>query len=157
MAVKGEIFISADGNQVEGPRDNDSSLIFEFNHKVHLPYDQEENIIQGTRRVSAFSIVKDIDKMTPQLYNIVDMGTMCDEIIIKLYRIANDTGEEEEYFRYTLQNAKIVSIENWMPLSINETNENTGHLEKIEMLATVFICEYLDGGIAYEISAFDRS
>jgi len=156
MAVKGEIFITANGSEVEGARENNSSLIFEFNHKVHLPHDQENNIIQGTRRVSAFSIVKDLDKMTPQLYGIVDNGTLCDEIIIKLYRIAEDTGEREEYFIYTLKNAKIVSIENWMPFSINETYENTGPLEKIEMLATVFICEYLDGGISHEIIAFDR-
>jgi len=156
MAVKGELFITCQGSEVEGPRDNNSSLIFEFNHKVHLPYDSGTDIIQGTRRVSAFSIVKDIDQMTPQLYNIVALGMMCDEILIKLYRIADDSGEEEEYFNYTLENAKIVSIENWMPSTKIEANENIGPLEKIEMLATVFRCAHLVGGIETEISAFDR-
>ena len=156
MAVKGEIFITADGSEIEGSRENNSSLIFEFNHKVHLPYNQGLNVVQGHRRVSAFSLVKDIDKMTPQLYSVVDCGKIC-EILVKLYRIAIDTGEEEEYLNYKLEHARIVSIENWMPSTKIQSNENIGHLEKIEILAGVFICTYLPGGIEYEIRSFDRT
>jgi type VI secretion system secreted protein Hcp len=156
MAVKGEIFITANGSEVEGARENNSSLIFEFNHKVHLPFDRGMHIVQGHRRVSAFSVVKDIDKMTPQLYKIVDNGEIC-EILVKLYRLSMDTGEEEEYFNYSLEHSRIVSVENWMPSTKIEANENIGHLEKIEILAGVFKCTYLDGGIEHEIRSFDRT
>ena len=64
MAVKGEIIIkNHEGSELEGPRENNSCLVFEFEHQVYLPYDKEENKIQGSRRISAFSIVKDIDKL----------------------------------------------------------------------------------------------
>jgi len=151
MAVKGEITIkNHEGNQLEGPRENSSSLVFEFDHKVYLPFDSEENKIQGSRRISAFSIVKDIDKLTPQLYDIVCNGRLCKEVKIVLYRIAAETGEEEEYFNYILEDAKIVSVENWMPSTKIEANENIGHLEKVTLLAKKFTWNYLDGGIEYQ-------
>ena len=135
MAVKGEIMIwNHEGSQLEGPRGNNSSLVFEFNHEVYLPYDKEENKIQGSRRIGAFSIVKDIDKLTPQLYDIVCNGRKCTKIQIILYRIAAETGEEEEYFHYILEDAKIVSVDNWMPTTKIEANENIGHQEKVSFI-----------------------
>ncbi len=155
MAVKGEITIkNHEGTALEGSRENGSSLVFEFNHEVYLPFDKEENKIQGSRRVSAFSIIKDIDKLTPQLYDIVCNGRKCTEIKLVLFRIAAETGEEEEYFNYILEDAKIVSVKNWMPSTKIESNENIGHLEKVTMLAKTITWSYLDGGIEYQEIAF---
>jgi len=155
MAVKGEILIKdQDGTLLEGPRENSSSLVFEFNHQVYLPYDKEENKIQGSRRITQFSILKDIDKLTPQLYQFVCRGMPCREVKISLYRIAMETGEEEVYFTYFLEDAKIVSVENYMPSTKLEINENIGHLEKVTFLAKKFTWSYLEGGIEYTEEAF---
>ena len=155
MAVKGELIIkNHEGNELEGSREDNSCLIFEFKHEVYLPYDKEQNKIQGSRRISAFSVVKDIDKLTPQLYDIVCNGRQCTEVMIKLYQIAAETGEEEEYFNYLLEQAKVVSVENWMPTTKREENENVGHLEKVKFLAKKFSWKYLDGGIEYTEEAF---
>jgi type VI secretion system secreted protein Hcp len=151
MAVKGEIIIkNHEGNDLEGPRENNSSLVFDFNHTVYLPFDKEQNKIQGSRRISEFSIIKDIDQLTPQLYDIVCNGRKCTEVMIILYRIASETGEEEEYFHYILEEAKIVSVENWMPSTKIPANENQGHMEQVKFLAKKFTWKYLDGGIEYE-------
>ena len=154
MAVKGEIIIkNHEGNELEGPRENHSSLVFDFNHTVYLPFDKEQNKIQGSRRISEFSIIKDIDQLTPQLYDIVCNGRLCTEVKIILFRIASETGEEEEYFHYLLEDAKIVSVENWMPSTKVPENENQGHMEKVKFLAKKFTWKYLEGGIEYtEIS-----
>ncbi|MCH8034111.1 MAG: type VI secretion system tube protein Hcp [Bacteroidetes bacterium] len=154
MAVKGEIIIkNHEGNELEGPRENHSSLVFDFNHTVYLPFDKEQNKIQGSRRISEFSIIKDIDQLTPQLYDIVCNGRKCTEVKIVLYRIAAETGEEEEYFNYLLEDAKIVSVENWMPSTKIPENENQGHMEQVKFLAKKFTWKYLEGGIEYsEIS-----
>ncbi|MCK5210945.1 MAG: type VI secretion system tube protein Hcp [Cyclobacteriaceae bacterium] len=158
MAVKGEILIQdQDGTLLEGPRENGSSLVFEFNHKVYLPYDQEENKIQGSRRITEFSVLKDIDRLTPQLYGMVCRGMLCKEVKISLYRIAMETGEEEVYFTYLLEDAKIVSVENWMPSTKLEVNENIGHLEKVRFLAKKFTWAFLEGGIEYTEEAFKPS
>jgi type VI secretion system secreted protein Hcp len=155
MAVKGEITIkNHEGNELKGPRDNGSSLVYEFKHEVYLPYEKEENKIQGSRKITAFSIVKAIDELTPQLYQIVCNGQMCKEIVITLYRIGALSGEEEAYFHYTLKDAKIVSVQNWMPPTYDPSNEGIGHLEQVQMLAKTFEWEFIEGGIIYEETAF---
>ena len=154
MAMKGEISVqNHEGTQLEGPRENGSSLVFEFDHKVYLPFDQEENRVQGSRRVGAFNIIKDIDKLTPQLYEMVCLGRNCKEVVITLYKI-NEEGDESPYFNYKLENAKIVSVENFMPSTKLPENENVGHLEKVEFLAKTFTWEYLEGGVIYTEEAF---
>ena len=100
MAVKGEIkFKNHEGNELQGPRDNGSSLVYEFGHEVYLPYEKEENKIQGSRKITAFNVVKAIDPLTPQLYQIVCNGQMCKEIEITLYRIGMQTGDGRNYLR----------------------------------------------------------
>lgn len=154
MAVKGEIlFKTAKGGDLAGPRENKSSLIYEFSHEVYLPYEKEENRIQGSRRIRAFEIVKAIDPLTPQLYQVVCTGELCTEIKITLYRIGVE-GEEEAYFNYTLKDGKIVSVTNWMPPTYDPENEGVGHLEKVSMLAREFTWEYVEGGITYTETSF---
>ncbi len=155
MAVKGEITIkNHEGTQLEGPRENGSSLVFEFDHQVYLPFDVEENKLQGQRRIREFTILKDIDKLTPQLYEMACLGRNCQEVKITLYRINSEGGDEEPYFTYTLENAKIVSVENFMPSTKYLENENIGHLERVKFLAKKFTWEYIDGGVIYAEEAF---
>jgi type VI secretion system secreted protein Hcp len=155
MAVKGEILIkNHEGNELKGPRENGTSLVFEFNHEVYLPYEKEQNKIQGSRKITAFEVVKEIDQLTPQLYQIVCTGQLCKEIKIVLYRIGMESGEEEPYFNYILKDAKIVSVINWMPPTYDAANEGIGHLEKVKMLAKEFNWEFIEGGITYVEQAF---
>lgn len=155
MAVKGEIQVwNHEGTQLEGPRENKSSLVFEFNHTVYLPYEKDENKIQGSRRIGAFELVKDIDRLTPQLYEMVCLGRTCQKILVTLYRIAQESGDEEPYFTYTLENAKIVSVDNFMPSTKIEENEHLGHLEKVSLLAKKFTWTFMEGGIEYTEEAF---
>ncbi|KAA0227664.1 type VI secretion system tube protein Hcp [bacterium] len=150
MAVKGELSVwNHENTQLEGPRGNKSSLVFEYEHEVYMPFDREDNKLQGTRRIDAFSVTKEIDKLTPQLYEIVCKGRNCKKVQISLYRIAKDGGDEEEYFRYILEDAKIISVRNHMPITKYEQNENIGHLETVRFLAKSFSWQYLEGGVEY--------
>jgi type VI secretion system secreted protein Hcp len=154
MAMKGELTVTNhEGTQLEGPRENGSSLVFEYNHQVYLPFDAEENKIQGSRRIGSFTIIKDVDQLTPQLYEMVALGRTCKEVLITLYRI-NAEGDESPYFNYKLEDAKIVSVKDYMPSTKYVENENVGHLEKVEFLAKRFTWEYLEGGIIYTEESF---
>jgi len=154
MAMKGELTVqNHEGTQLEGPRENGSSLVFEYEHQVYLPYDMEENKIQGSRRIGAFTLIKDVDQLTPQLYEMVALGRTCKEVIITLYRI-NSEGDESPYFTYKLEDAKIVSVDNYMPSTKYPENENVGHLERVKFLAKKFTWEYLEGGIIYTEESF---
>ena len=150
MPARGTIMIwNHANNLLEGPREDNSSSIFEFKHNVRLPYDPETNKVQGVRRIEAFSVTKEIDKLTPQLYDIVCNGRQCKKVQITLFRIAAETGEEEEYFYYILEEAKIVSVKNFMPITKVLENEARGHEEKVQFLAKKFTWKYLEGGIEY--------
>ena len=155
MAIKGEIlFKTEDLGELEGPRENKSSLIYEFSNEVYLPQESEENRIQGTRRFLPFEVVKYIDKITPLLYKILCEGMPCTEVKITLYRIEEATGLETEYFYYILEDARIISVKNWMPSAYDQDTEIVGHLEKIKILAKKFTCEFKDGGVTFTDQAF---
>ncbi|HEX9739237.1 MAG TPA: type VI secretion system tube protein TssD [Ignavibacteriaceae bacterium] len=150
MAVKGEISFRSDVHgELEGPRENKTSLVYEFSHEVYLPHEVEENRAQGARRIMPFEIVKYIDRITPLLYQIVCEGVICSEIKITLFRIEEATGLEVEYFNYILENARIVSVKNWMPPIYDPESVVIGHLEKVKILARRVTWDYLDGGITY--------
>jgi type VI secretion system secreted protein Hcp len=151
MPMFGELLVkNHEGTLLEGPRgDTKCSMVCEFNHKVYRPFDAETNQLEGTRRLTAFTVIKEIDKLTPQLYEIACKGRNCREVLIKLYRTAQDTGDEEEYFNYVLTDAKVISVENYMPSTKYADSENIGHLEKVEFLAKSIKWKYLEGGVEF--------
>ncbi len=154
MAIKGEISISAEKiGELKGPRDNKASLIYELKHEVFLPSDSEGNTIQGARRISVFEIVKSIDIMTPLLYNIVSTGSICDEVLVTLYRMAA-TGVEGKYFQYKLNDAIIVSVQNWIPPTYIPESDSIGHLERVKFHAGKITWTYLDGNITHEETTY---
>lgn len=137
MAFKGELFVEGPDGELEGPRENKSSLIYEFDHEVYLPFDYETNSIQGSRRLKAISITKDIDKMTPTIAQYCCEGTTLPKVTIVLYKIKSDSPSEVPYFNFTLEEARIVQVNTLMPTTKKQENENIGHLEKIKFLGRI--------------------
>ena len=136
MAFKGELYVEGPDGPLEGPRDNGTSMVYEFNHEVYLPYDMETNRVQGSRRLAPFSLTKDIDKITPILYQYCSEGTKLKKVTVILYKIIE--ASEKPYFNYVLENATIVSVKNVMPTTKIKENENVGHLEEVKFLAEKF-------------------
>ena len=138
MAFRGEIYVEGPDGEVEGPRPNKTSLIFEFNHEVFLPFDVEQNIVQGSRRLGAFTITKEIDRMTPILYKYCCEGATLPKVTIILYKIKEGQGSESPYFNFTLETTRIVSVKSRMPTTKEKKNENVGHLEEVQFLSESF-------------------
>ena len=136
MAFKGELFVEGPDGELEGPRENNASLVYEYDHEVYLPYEMETNTVQGSRRITAFSLTKDVDKITPILYQYCCEGTKLPKITIVLFKIKE--ASEIPYFNYTLENATIVSVKNVMPTTKLKRNENVGHLEEVKFMAEKF-------------------
>jgi type VI secretion system secreted protein Hcp len=153
MPMYGELIVlNNEGTQLEGPRDihkNKCSMVCEFSHQVYKPFDTETNMLQGVRRMSEFVVVKEIDRLTPQLYEIVCKGRNCKEVTLILYRTNEDKGDEEEYFHYILKDAKVISVKDFMPSTKDPASENMGHLEEVKFLAKSFTWKFLAGGVEY--------
>jgi len=136
MAFKGELLVEGPDGELEGPRENGTSMVYEYNHEVYLPYEMETNTVQGSRRITAFSLTKDVDKITPILYQYCCEGTKLPKVTIILYKIKE--ASEIPYFNYSLENATIVSVKNVMPTTKLKSNENVGHLEEVKLMAETF-------------------
>lgn len=136
MAFKGELYVEGPDGALEGPRENGTSMVYEYNHEVYLPFEMETNTVQGSRRITAFSLTKDVDKITPILYQYCCEGTKLPKVIVVLYKIKE--ASEVPYFNYTMENATIVSVKNLMPTTKLKKNENVGHLEEVQFMAESF-------------------
>ena len=75
MAVKGEIkFKDAEGNDLEGPRPNGSCTVLEFSQRLRLPYTEGTGQVTGSRIYDPFTILKEIDKLTPFMSSTAHKG-----------------------------------------------------------------------------------
>ena len=137
------------GTQILGPCENGSSLILEFEHKIYVPYDEIEHRINNTRRITSFAILKEIDTLTPKLYEIMCNDKRCNEVLIKLFKVSDETGSEKEYFNYLLQNAKIISVKNSSPSANQFHNKKDIFIEEVRFLAEKFTWKHIEGDIKY--------
>ena len=136
MAVKGTILFKDDeGNELEGPRADKSCTVLEFSEGIKLPVDKTSGQVTGSRMYEPFVVLKEIDKLTPFMFQYCAEGKAFQSIVISLYEIAEATGKETVYFLYTLTNARLISVENYMPAAFESDRMSVAHLEKIAIVS----------------------
>ncbi len=155
MAVKGEVlFYDNGGSEMEGPRENKSSTIFSFSQKCLMPMEKGTAHPSGSRTYEQFEVVKSIDKITPLLWKALCEGEDLQKVEVTLYEIAEATGSETPYFKFTLTNARIASLTDYMPSSFDESGDETGHLEKVNIAAQEYEWEHLTGSTMHHDQPF---
>lgn len=117
-----------------------------FSHKIYIPNDQDTGALTGTRKHEAFEIVKTFCSASPILYKACCSGKTLREVKLSWYRI-NERGQEEEYFRHNLTNARVVVTTPRMDDIKDKSKENYGHLERIAFRYEKITWTYLDGNI----------
>jgi type VI secretion system secreted protein Hcp len=155
MAVKGEIlFKDAEGNDLEGPRPNGSCTVLEFSQAIKLPTDYTTGQVTGSRIYEPFIILKEIDKLTPFMFQYCAEGQVLKSVEISLFEIAEATGKETVYFKYTLDNARVVEVENLMPTSVEANKLNISHLERVHLVAESVQWEHVKGSTMFQDQGF---
>jgi type VI secretion system secreted protein Hcp len=155
MAVKGEVlFKDAEGNDLEGPRPNGSCTVLEFKQVVKLPSDPTTGQVTGSRMYEPFQIEKEIDKLTPFVFQYCAHGMVFKSVAISLYEIAEATGKETVYFKYTLSNARVIEVQNFMPSSTETTKLTVAHLERIFLVAQDIKWEHVKGSTEFQDEGF---
>lgn len=152
MAIPGYMWITDDqGNDVKGSsqvQGREGSIeVSSFQHEVRIPTDQDTGALTSTRKHEPFIIKKEFDPSTPILNKACSAGKTLQQIKLSWYRI-NEQGQEEEYFRHTLDNAKVVSVKPMVDDIKDHTKENRFHFEQIAFRYEKIQWEYLDGNIA---------
>ncbi|MGB2985250.1 MAG: type VI secretion system tube protein TssD [Phycisphaerae bacterium] len=112
----------------------DTSDIFEIEHNIHQPVLPTTGEATGVRVHSPLRVVKVVDKATPGFHKAMCTGQNLAEVILTFYRIDPATRSEDEYYRITLRNARIVDVQPYMPMSFVPTNESYRHMEQVSFV-----------------------
>jgi type VI secretion system secreted protein Hcp len=83
--------------------------IQKINYNINRAVDSQTGKSHSTRRHQPFSILKEIDRSSPELFQCCASGKLLTSARVDLYRI-DDEGEEVNYFTYTLENVRVISI-----------------------------------------------
>lgn len=151
MAIPVYLWLTDDaGNQVNGSVDlygrEGSIEIMELMHNVELPTDNLTGKITSRCIHGDYALIKEVDCSSPWLYKSVATGKKFRKAELKFYRI-NYNGQEEEYFRVTMENVRINEIEPFMFDIKNPTYEKHNHLEAFYLAYEKITWHYLDGNI----------
>lgn len=155
------IIYGSNGKVIPGPLkvpDDDNPLLTgcygeEFEHHVYtIPKDYFYALLYGTdfvRKHEPMVIVKQIDKMSVPLMSYMVKGEFLKKVEVRWYMYNKSRGKNEEYFRMTLENARLNSIEHNIPDTKNESFERYGHLERIKFRYTKITWLYHKGYITH--------
>lgn len=149
MAVPVHLFLTDDGGSViRGSCDvqgrEGSMELTALLHGLNLPVDPMTGRITGTRQHSPFQFTKQLDSASPYLFQAAATGQSLKSAEFRFYRI-NHAGLEEEYYRITLDNVKVISVSPVM----YDTREcpGTGHLEDVALHYEKITHLYKDGNL----------
>lgn len=118
MHVKGQKSGNIQGSVTQKGREG-SIAVIAYHHSVVGPRDQQSGLPTGHRMHKPFTIVKNTDKATPVLYNVLCTNENLTEVSIDFWkpqlRAGTGTGAEVQYYTVKLTNANIASITSMMP------------------------------------------
>lgn len=125
--------------------------IVELMHNVELPTDNQTGKITSKRIYNDYFLIKEVDSSSPYLYRGVSTGQKFKQAVLKFYRI-NYNGQEEEYFRVTMENVRVNEIEPFMLDIKDPAYEKHNHLEAFYLSYERITWHYLDGNIIHSDS-----
>jgi type VI secretion system secreted protein Hcp len=109
-----EIVRETTGNPIIGSckapdRPPDSIAVVGYAHDIYRPHDPLYGVPTEERQHTPLTIVKYIDRATPDLYEVLCEGELLTEVKLTFWR-TNPKNAEELYYQITLTNAYIVDI-----------------------------------------------
>jgi type VI secretion system secreted protein Hcp len=128
-----------------------SSLVQAYSHEVTIPRDPQSGMASGPRVHHPVTITKRIDKASPKLYLALTTGERLKEVVIKWYRIVQaGGGGQEHYYTTKLEEAVIVGMKQWFPITMDPAKRDYSHLEDVSLTYRKIIWTWVDGGIETE-------
>ncbi len=160
MAIPGYMWIyDEQGNQINSDsqvsgRENTAEVLG-FLHEIYIPSDTDTGTLTGTRKHEPFTVLKTFCPASPILNKACCSGKTLQKVQVSWFRI-NDAGQEEEYFRHTLSNVKVVSVQPVIDDIKDKSKQTYGHQEKISFRYQTIQWEYLDGNISTDDTWTDK-
>ena len=138
--IEGEVTQRGKEGQIE---------VFAFSHEVASAYDVPTGQATGKRSHSPLKTVTRISKATPRLAQALGTNQILKKVEIFFWR-TTQTGTEENYFKITIENCRVVSRRLWSPNKLDASTGSYIPLEEVSFTYQKITWTYTDGGIEYQ-------
>lgn len=125
----------------------DKMLLYALEHLVEIPKDTHTGLPTGQRIHHPLTVTKHLDMASPKLYKACCTGEQC-KVTIDHYRIKED-GTEEKYYTIVMENAIIVTMNKYTPLTFLPENKPYHDMEAVSFTYSKITWTYNDGNIEY--------
>ncbi|MDR1578199.1 MAG: Hcp family type VI secretion system effector [Deltaproteobacteria bacterium] len=142
-ASQGEI----KGDCPQGGDKKDKILLYALDHSVEIPRDTHTGLPTGQRIHKPLQVTKHKDQATPKLFKACCTGEQS-TVTIDQYRIKPD-GTEEKYFTIKLEQAIVVDVREFTPLTFVPDNKIYFDMEVISFTYSKITWTYNDGNIEF--------
>lgn len=147
MAVKGNSQGDIKGDCPQGGDKKDKILLYNIDHLVEIPKDTHTGLPTGQRIHQPFTVLKHKDVSSPKLFQMCCTGEV--GTVEVLYFRIKDTGEEENYFKITMEEAIIVSMREFTPTTFLPENKPFKDMEEVSFTYSKITWNYADGNIEF--------
>ena len=143
-----KVFLKVDGMPGSSMEANraDWSDIRGFNHELTYPFDMRENKGRGEPVHGECSILKEIDKSSPKLYEALAKKKKVETIEIEFERDSPKDGSTEVYFTIKLTDCRIVTARPYIPMPDEKDETTPPHMEKVGFAYRKIDWTWLSGG-----------
>jgi type VI secretion system secreted protein Hcp len=125
----------------------DRILVYSIDHSVEIPKDTHTGLPTGQRIHHPFSVIKHKDNASPKLFKACCTGEQL-TVTLDQYRIKAD-GTEEKYFTIKLEEAIVVNMREYNPLTFLPDNKPYSDMEEIFFTYSKITWTYNDGNIEF--------
>jgi type VI secretion system secreted protein Hcp len=92
-------------------------LAYSMAHNISIPHSPTDGLATGKRIHRPLCLLKEFDRSSPKLYQALCTGEHLKDVVLKWYRITKQ-GTEEHYFTHKLEDAIVVAIQPYMPITL---------------------------------------
>lgn len=125
----------------------DTSVVIEFRHEVYLPVDAQTGVASGARVHRALEVVKEIDTASPVLYQHLVTNQLIQEVTVEWYKVDSALGVENIYYKHVLGNARVSSIEQFLPNTKDPDMAPQTHLERVKFVYESIAWSHVEGSL----------
>jgi type VI secretion system secreted protein Hcp len=125
----------------------DRILVYGIDHSVEIPKDTHTGLPTGQRIHHPLTLTKGKDNASPKLFKACCTGEQC-SVTLDQYRIKAD-GTEEKYFTIKLEEAIIVNMREFTPVTFLAENKPYHDMEELSLTYSKITWTYNDGNIEF--------
>ena len=147
MAVNGKNQGDIKGDCTQSGDKKDKILIYAVDHQVEIPKDTHTGLPTGQRIHHPLTVTKHKDQSSPKLFQLCTKGEQS-TVTIDFYRIKDD-GTEEKYYTIKLEQAIVVNMREYTPVTFLPDNKPYHDMEDVSFTYSKITWTYNDGNIEY--------